>query len=128
MKDDNFSSAFTEDDQKYINIIHPGKSKDMDLLIDSLQIQLKKKGGLLASISETGQELGMQLTRAAFSVMIKFAGLLETVDSLVDSLDMEEMTGNIPSEKGPERNTAIVKVLDGVAGNAEVAKCWANAT
>ena len=60
--------------------------------------------------------------------MIKFAGLLETVDSLVDSLDMEEMTGNIPSEKGPERNTAIIKVLDGVAGSAEVAKFWANAT
>jgi hypothetical protein len=31
----------------------------------------------------------MKLTRAAFSVMIKFANLLEKVDSIVDTLDME---------------------------------------
>jgi hypothetical protein len=38
------------------------------------------------------------------------------------------MTGNIPSEAGPERNASIIKILDQVAGSADVAKCWANAT
>ena len=68
------------------------------------------------------------MTRAAFSVMIKFAGLLEKVDLIIDALDMEEMTGNIPTDQGPERDTAIIKVMDSVVGSAEVAKCWANAT
>jgi hypothetical protein len=31
----------------------------------------------------------MQLTRAAFAVMIKFAGLLEKFDNLVDAIDMD---------------------------------------
>ena len=70
----------------------------------------------------------MQLTRAAFSVMIKFAGLFEKVEQLIDTLDMEEMAGNIPTEQGPERNIAIIKVMDSVVGSVEVAKCWANAT
>ena len=72
--------------------------------------------------------MGMQLTRSAFSVMIKFSGLLQKVESLLDGLEMEQMTGKIPSEKGPERNTAILKVLDGIEGSTDVAKCWANAT
>ena len=128
LKDGQFEAQLTEEDTKFRSIIHPGKSKDIDFLIDCLQIQLKKKGGLLASISETGKEDGMRLTRAAFSVMIKFANLLEKVDSIVDTLDMEQMTGNIPSEAGPERNASIIKILDQVAGSADVAKCWANAT
>ena len=89
---------------------------------------MKKKGGLLASISETGKEDGMLLTRAAFAVMIKFAGLLGDVDNIIDSLDMEEMTGKIPSENDLDRNTSLIKVIDSVSGSNEVAKCWANAT
>ena len=60
--------------------------------------------------------------------MIKFAGLLEKVDSIVDTLDMEQMTGNIPTEVGPERNIAIIKAIDSVVGSGDIAKCWANAT
>ena len=60
--------------------------------------------------------------------MIKFAGLLEKVDSIVDTLDMEQMTGNIPTEVGPERNIAILKAIDSVEGSGDIAKCWANAT
>ena len=70
----------------------------------------------------------MQLTRAAFSVMIKFAGLLEKFENLVDAVEMEQMTGKIPKEIGPERNNAITKIIGSVIGNDEVAKCWANAT
>jgi hypothetical protein len=53
---------------------------------------------LLASISETGKDAGMQLTRAAFSVMIKFSGLLETLENLVDAIEMECMTTQITKE------------------------------
>ena len=53
----------------------------------------------------------MQLTRAAFAVMIKFAGLLEKFDNLVDAIDMDQMTGKIPSEVGPERTKAIITIL-----------------
>ena len=83
---------------------------------------------MLASISETGKEAGMQLTRAAFAVMIKFAGLLEKFDNLVDAIDMDQMTGKIPSEVGPERTKAIITILATVEGNEDVSKCWANAT
>ena len=41
---------------------------------------------------------------------------------------MEQMTGNIPTEIGPERNTAIIKILNSVAGCNDVSKCWGNAT
>ena len=46
--------------------------------------------------------------------MVKFAGLLGDVDNIIDSLDMEQMTGKIPSENDPDRNTAIIKVIDSV--------------
>ena len=97
-------------------------------MIDCLQLHQKKKGGLLASISETGKEAGMQLTRAAFSVMIKFAGLIEQFDNLIDTIEMEKMSGNIPTEIGPERNIAIINTLNSVAGCNDVSKCWGNAT
>ena len=128
VKDGKLEAQLNEEDTKFLSIINPGKNKDIDFLIECLQVQLKKKGGLLASISETGKEAGMQLTRAAFSVMIKFAGLLEKVDSIVDTLDMEQMTGNIPTEVGPERNIAIIKAIDSVEGSGDITKCWANAT
>ena len=83
---------------------------------------------MLASISETGKEAGMQLTRAAFAVMVKFAGLLEVFDNLVDAIDMDQMTGKIPKEVGPERSNAIITILASVEGNEYVLKCWANAT
>ena len=89
---------------------------------------MKKKGGLLASICETGQEKGMNLTRAAFAVMIKFAGLFEKFDNLVDTLELEQTSGNIPAEPGPDQNTKTIQVLESVSGCDEVAKCWANAT
>ena len=70
----------------------------------------------------------MKLTRAAFSVMVKFAGLVEKFDCLVDTLEMESMTGNIPQEAGPERTAAVTKVINAVEGSVDVSNCWANAT
>ena len=60
--------------------------------------------------------------------MIKFAGLVGDVDNIIDSLDMEQMTGKIPSKDDPDRNSEIIKVIESVSGSNEVAKCWANAT
>ena len=70
----------------------------------------------------------MNLTRAAFAVMIKFAGLFEKFDNLVDTLELEQASGNIPTEASPDRNNAIIGVLESASDSDEIAKCWANAT
>ena len=40
--------------------------------------------------------------------MIKFAGLLDAFDSLVDTIEMEMMTRKIPKDSGTERTAAII--------------------
>ena len=60
--------------------------------------------------------------------MIKFAGLFEKFDNLVDTLELEQTSGNIPTEAGPDRNTAIIEFLESASNSDEIAKCWANAT
>ena len=70
----------------------------------------------------------MMLTRSAFSVMIKFSGLISTVETLIDQFEEGALTGDIPKEDGPERNAAITKVFSTNPKGEELIKCWASAT
>ena len=64
---------FTDEDEKWLEIIHSGRNPLVDLACDALQAGLKAKGGQIAMISNQGQQDGMMLTRAAFAVMVKFS-------------------------------------------------------
>ena len=75
LKKNEFKSKFEENDLKYLEIIHSGRNSIIDLSLKGLQVAVKKRGGLVASYCNTGGEEGLMLTRAAFSVMLKFAGL-----------------------------------------------------
>ena len=46
----------------------------------------------------------MKLTRAAFAVMIKFAGLMNTFQNVLDQVEEDKETGVIPNEIGPQRD------------------------
>ena len=59
----------------YHEIIHADRNPLVDLAIRGLQYAIKKKGGLVSSYCNAGQENGLKLTRAAFAVMLKFSRL-----------------------------------------------------
>ena len=70
----------------------------------------------------------MMLSRSAFAVMIKFAGLTDTIAPLLDKIEEGEMMNDIPSKAGPERDSAIAKAISSVDKGEEVIKFWVNAT
>ena len=53
-------------------LINEGENATTDIICEALQLALKHKGGLVANYCHAGQQQGMQLTRAAFAVLIKF--------------------------------------------------------
>ena len=93
-----------------------------------MQSTLKKKGGLIASFCNAGQEEGMVLTRAAFAVMLKFAGLTASFTSIMDSIEMEQMSNKVFMEPGPDQISAVAGLISSAQKGDEVMKCWANAT
>jgi len=61
------------------------------------------------SYSRIGGQNGDKLTRLAFAVLIKLAGLTDDLDGILQSLDYESMT--FPEEDGPNRDKAILEAL-----------------
>ena len=112
----------------HLQLIHSGRNKEIDSLISTLQVALKKKGGMVAAYCNQGQETGMTLTRSAFAVMVKFSSLTSTIESLIDKLEEGKLTGDIPAEAGPEQDAASIKIFTAVPKGEEVLKFWANAT
>ena len=116
---DKFESQLTSDDKLLREIIHEGQNETVDKLCKAMQLCLKKKGGHLSLQCNLGQALGMQLTRAAFAVMIKFQGLLPSFQTLYDEVDMLERS---------EKDDALVYTFEEAINSEGILKCWANAT
>ena len=66
----------------------------------------------------------MQLTRAAFAVLIKFQGLTETLNDLVVEADQAE----IPAETGEDRKEALLTLIFDCVFGELLLTCWLNAT
>jgi hypothetical protein len=61
--------------QRCQQIIHKGSNQRVDEIIRALQQIVLKQPALRVS-AQAGGELGFNLTRCAFAVMLKFSGLL----------------------------------------------------
>jgi hypothetical protein len=60
--------------------------------------------------------------------MIKFAGLTDSIASILDKIEEGELMNDIPNKVGPERDAAIAKAIASVEKGEEVIKFWVNAT
>ena len=110
-----------------LNVIHEGRAKYHDLVVRGLQLATKKKGGLVASYCQAGQADGMKLTRAAFAVMIKFQGLMDTFQEMVEDMEAAEHF-SIPSEEGPAKESALEQIVNEFSKSDQILSCWQNAT
>jgi hypothetical protein len=72
-----------EDDKILQAIIQPGKDASTDSLITCLQRALETKMPMVP-FARGGGPNGLKMTRAAFSLMIKFSDMLEDFVSVVD--------------------------------------------
>ena len=60
--------------------------------------------------------------------MVKYSGLYQVFQEIVDHLDLQQSCGTIPSEKGAERDKSIKDEIKSVEKSDEVIKEWAIAT
>ena len=60
--------------------------------------------------SRIGGPNGNKLTRAAFALMIKFAGLTTDLEAILSELEYASIS--LPEEAGTERDTAILEALE----------------
>ena len=59
----------------------------MDQICRGLQSKLKKNGGQVSTFADLGKQDGMKLSRAAFSVMVKHAGLTIVFEEMQQKLE-----------------------------------------
>ena len=123
----NEADFLTEDDKLLREVIHEGRNKYIDYICKALQLALKRKGGLVAGYCHAGQADGMRLTRATFAVMIKFQRLTDTLKELIEETAASD-DFVIPKEDGPDKDAALLLILDDFEKNEQVLSCWSNAT
>ena len=69
----------------------------------------------------------MILTRAAFAVLVKFQGLEDSVQLLVEECKQGlELT--IPAQEGLERSQALLDILYSTPDSDRLVDCWSDAT
>lgn len=82
---------------------------------------MRGKPNLMAG-SRIGGVNGEKLTRQAFAVMVKFAGLTETLELVITELDYASIT--LPEEEGAARDKAILEAMQDVSGFDDVLRYW----
>ena len=73
-----------DEDQVFMAIIHQGKDKNIDRVIDLLQFNMERKHPW----AKSAKEEGMRLSRAAFAWMIKIGELYTDFIMMVDETEM----------------------------------------
>ena len=68
------------------------------------------------------------LTRAAFAVMVKFSRQNDLLDAYIEAIEFNKSIDSIPSEAGPDQNSALIKSLESVPDSDNLVQSWANAT
>ena len=91
------------------------------MMIRGLQCYMRGKPNLIAG-SRIGGTNGEKLTRQAFAVMVKFSGMSETLELIIQELDYASIT--LPEEEGPAKDKAILEAMQGVSGFDDVLRYW----
>lgn len=117
----------SEDEKLLHQVIHKEQNPLIEIVCEALQQALKHKGGQIALSANAGQNDGLTLTRAAFAIMIKFRGLLESLKDLIAEAEALQ-DFNLPSEQGAERNEMLVTLIYDFIKGEEILNCWSNAT
>ena len=91
------------------------------MMIRGLQCYMRGKPNLIAG-SRIGGANGEKLTRQAFAVMVKFSGMSETLELIIQELDYASIT--LPEEEGPAKDKAILEAMQGVSGFDDVLRYW----
>lgn len=113
-----------EEDKVLESIIHSGKEAMVDRLITYLQQMLERKVPMVPYARLSGQD-GMRLSRAAFSVMIKFSDyLLDTVSICLDEIDLL----SAEYDDAAERDAKIKESLKTIPHFDALLKRWESAS
>ena len=75
LKDDGLNTMLGVEDQLWIEIIDGGTNEVIDTVCEGLQFIIRHDGGLVSTYCNAGSTQGMELTRAAFAIMVKQSGL-----------------------------------------------------
>ncbi len=116
-------SGENEDDKLISALIHPGQNQMVDKLVGYLQNFLETKRPFVPHARLGGID-GMRMSRAAFGVMIKFSDLTDTIQTLVDEIDLQWMD----LESDPERDIKIKESIKTVPHFENIQKRWESAS
>ena len=72
--------------------------------------------------SRIGGETGTKLTRTAFAVIVKFAGLALDLEQILSELEYASIS--LPEEAGPQRDQAILEALKIDPSFDKILNCW----
>jgi hypothetical protein len=95
-------SGSNDEDKLISALIHSGENQMVDKLVGYLQNFLETKRPFVPHARLGGVD-GMRMSRAAFGVMIKFSDLTDSIQTLVDEVDLLWMD----LESDPERDIKI---------------------
>jgi hypothetical protein len=114
------SEKINEDDKLIQALIHQGQNEIVDRLIGYLQFMLERK----VPQARVNGAAGMRLSRAAFGVMIKFSDFTDSIQNLVDEIDLlwEDLS------EDPERDLKIREALKTVPNFDSILKRWESAS
>jgi hypothetical protein len=112
-----------EEDNLLSAIIHEGKNSNIDRVIFYLQQTLEKKIPFVPYARLGGAD-GMRMTRAAFSVMIKFSEFFDDFLTMVDEVDMkwEEV------KDAPDKDLQMKEAMKTIPHYEQIVKRWDSAS
>jgi hypothetical protein len=90
----------SDKDRLLREILNNGENEHIDMLIKGLQCYVRSKPNL--TYCRIGGAIAEKLTRMAFAVMVKFAGLSEDLERIV--AEVEYSSVSLTLEEGPARD------------------------
>ena len=100
------------------------RAETLELLFHGLQSHIQSK--LSLGYSRIGGENGQKLTRAAFAVIVKLAGLTNDFERIFQDLEFASLS--IPKAGDPTRNKAVLEVVNSVPGFEKIINHWITAS
>ena len=107
-----------DEDQVFMSIIHQGKDKNIDRVIDLLQFNLERK----YPWAKSAKEEGMRLSRAAFACMIKIGQLYTDFIMMVDETEVNADSITTDDENATKKELA--KELSKIDSYDTIFKHW----
>ena len=124
---DSLTEVYTDEDNVLRQVqgtLEGGQTEMIDMLVLGMQAFMRSKPSM--TYSRIGGPNGSKLTRIAFAVMIKMAGLATDLTQLLDELDYASMS--LPEEEGPEKELSILETLQANASFEKIKNSWVAAS